>query len=379
MVSVVPYAIDPDRTEVERVAVAFAPRADSPSSAQLTWVAPVVMSAAADDDEERLQQRLSSFDYGFGEQEEVVAVEDLLEHRRVVLVAGPGMGKTTLLDRLATSQSESASAIANLRDFAPAAPDDPVEHAIARLLRVERGGDALPIEVLEGSGAKMLLDASDEVDDAFSDSLIPAVTAAAERWPEHTWIIASRPRDAVAALREQGFEVFRIMGSRRWARAYLETRSVPPERVRRAMLDGYGLGGLMTIPLFAERLADRLLDDDPEPPLPLDLLVGEQYAATAREAKRGLQHKEDLGIWMRSLAVALELRGRVSAAVDELDALPGPAGLSGVAARKRLVDASLLADETDVVAFPRRPLQEGLCARAILDTADPSRRSSASP
>jgi len=289
------------------------------------------------------------------------------------------MGKTTLLDRLATSQSESASAIANLRDFAPAAPDDPVEHAIARLLRVERGGDALPIEVLEGSGAKMLLDASDEVDDAFSDSLIPAVTAAAERWPEHTWIIASRPRDAVAALREQGFEVFRIMGSRRWARAYLETRSVPPERVRRAMLDGYGLGGLMTIPLFAERLADRLLDDDPEPPLPLDLLVGEQYAATAREAKRGLQHKEDLGIWMRSLAVALELRGRVSAAVDELDALPGPAGLSGVAARKRLVDASLLADETDVVAFPRRPLQEGLCARAILDTADPSRRSSASP
>jgi len=72
MVSVVPYAIDPDRTEVERVAVAFAPRADSPSSAQLTWVAPVVMSAAADDDEERLQQRLSSFDYGFGEQEEVV-------------------------------------------------------------------------------------------------------------------------------------------------------------------------------------------------------------------------------------------------------------------------------------------------------------------
>ena len=74
---------------------------------------------------------------------------------------------------------------------------------------------------------------------------------------------------------------------------------------------------------------------------------------------------------MCSLAVALELRGRTAATVDELAAVPAAGGLAGAEARRRLVDASLLADVPGVAAFPLKTLQEGLCADAILRSEDP--------
>jgi hypothetical protein len=57
-----------------------------------------------------------------------------------------------------------------------------------------------------------------------------------------------------------------------WAEQYLEARAVPKRRLDKAELGLYGLGDLLTVPLFAEKVADRLLDgaDVPEP---LDVLV----------------------------------------------------------------------------------------------------------
>jgi hypothetical protein len=137
------------------------------------------------------------------------------------------------------------------------------------------------------------------------------------------------------------------------------------------MLDGYGLGGLLGIPLFAARLADRLLQDSEEPLNPLRLLVEEQYAASAREARRDGKQQVDLSERMCILAVALELAGRSSAQVGELAQIPAPAGLGGEEARARLVDATLLADIPGIAAFPLKTLQEGLCADAILKAHGP--------
>jgi hypothetical protein len=184
-------------------------------------------------------------------------------------------------------------------------------------------------------------------------------------------VVTSRPTDAAAALVAEGFESFHILPSRRWARKYLETRSVPQDRVERAMLDGYGLGDLLGVPLFAERLADRLLDGEQDSASPLELLVDEQYSATRREARRHGQATADLSGWMRSLAVALELRGRSSASTDELAAVLGPGGLAASEVRRRLVEVALLADAPGLVAFPLKTLQEGLCAEAIVSAKDP--------
>lgn len=370
-VTVVDYRKDPERTEVERVAVAFAPRSSDTSEAGevLTWVSPVLMRVEGDD-EERLQQRLLGFDSPGGASRDVVSLPEVLEHQRVLFVAGPGMGKSTLLERLPPMVEPAPAATASLADFRPASEGDPRELAIARLLsRV--GESPAPLEMLDGPPGLVTLDGLDEVGEGESADVVQAVVAAAAAWPQHVWAVSSRPHAATAQLRDEGFAEVRLMSSRRWAERYLETRSVPPERIRHAMLDGYGLGDLMTIPLFAERLADRLLEDRTADPSPLELLIDEQYAATAREAERSTQRSADLGAWMQALAVALELRGRASADVAELETMPGPAGVSGRASRERLVKASVLADRPGVAAFPRKALQEGLCAQGILEASDP--------
>ncbi len=198
-----------------------------------------------------------------------------------------------------------------------------------------------------------------------------AIAAAASAWPDHCWVVTARPGGAAYALAGEDFAQFHILPSRRWARAYLETRSVPADRVERAMLDGYGLGDLLGVPLFAERLADRLLDNLEASFSPLELLVDEQYAATAREARRHGEERADLSDWLRSVAIALELRGRASAEAPELAAVRGPGGLAAEEARRRLVDVALLADVPGKAAFPLKTLQEGLCADAILKAEDP--------
>ena len=375
-VNVVVYEPDESHTLVERVAVALAPRAASSgedsagSRTQPTWVQPIMARSEACDDHERPQQRVTSFDYGWSGGEAVATPQDVLEAGRAIVIGAPGMGKTTLMDWLPAMVEGRSWARGNLCEFAPAREGAPPEEAIARILRVA-DGERIPIEVLRDGDGVLLLDGLDEVDDDLRDRAAGAITAAASRWSDHCWVVTSRPTVAAQTLSTEGFAAFHILPSRRWARRYLETRSVPQDRVEHAMLDGYGLGDLLGVPLFAERLADRLLDGVEVDFSPLELLVDEQYAATRREARRAGQEAGDLGGWLRSLAVALELRGRNSADLEELAAVLGPGDLAASEARGRLVEVTLLAEIPGKAAFPLKTLQEGLCANAIVTASDP--------
>jgi hypothetical protein len=356
-VTVVGYEADPDHTAVERVAVALAPRADH----ELTWVRPPLLRLGDGEDEERLRRRIMSFDYEWGDTDDIQGPEDVLSERRSLVVGGPGLGKTTLLEQLPEFDPGRAHAHAHLRDFRPSQPP---ERAIARQLR------GIPVEKLDTGGALLALDGLDEVDEEFEDDAVKAILGALDRWPDHTWIVASRPGRAADALATAGLPVFRLFASRRWARVYLRTRAVPADRVSRALLDGYGLGDLLSIPVFAKRLADRLLGDDHRDVTPLDLLVEEQYEAARREAERHRQAAANLAGWLRSVAIALDLRGRASAPTEELAELEGPGELSAREARRRLVEVSLLADVPGSTAFPAKTLQQGLVADAILRSRD---------
>lgn len=378
IVDVVSYREDARHTAAERVAIALAPRASEGAARgdarrRPTWVQPVLVRASPGDDSDSLRRRVVSFDFLSGD-DDLVAPEQLHEEPATVVVAGPGMGKSTLLEWLPFLSEEAPCARGDLRDFRLSPRGTPPEDAVARLLRPVGDDELLAVELLHEGELVMLLDGLDEVDEVdeeLREKAAAGVVAAATRWPQHRWIVASRPTVAAADLQAGGFAAVHILPSRRWARKYLDARAVPAIRVERAMLDGYGLGDLCGVPLFAERLADRLLDEDDELFLPLALLVDEQYEATAREARRHRHATTDLGDWLRSLAIGLELRGRTSARVEELAAVPGHDGLKAEEARRRLADVSLLSDAPGVAAFPLKPLQEGLCADAIVRAADP--------
>jgi hypothetical protein len=373
-VTIVGYESDRRHAMVERVTLALAPRAESRSDEPRgsrevpTTLQPILVQSATDEDHEQLQQKISGFDYGWSGSESITTPEAMIGVGRSLLIAGPGMGKTTFVEWLPTLTS-SPCARGSLKGFAPGRDDAPPEDAIARIL--DTGDGLIAREDLDGVEYALGIDGLDEVEDHLRDQAAAAVVAAVTRWPTHKWVVTSRPCAELQAFMEVEFASFHILPSRRWAKQYLEMRSVPQDRVERAMLDGYGLGDLLGIPLFAERLADRLLDDRDEDLSPLQLLVEEQYAATAKEARRTGQRRADLGKWMRMLAVAVELRGRSSAQVAELAQILGPDGLGGEQAQTRLVNATLLADIPGIAAFPLKTLQEGLCADAILKSADP--------
>jgi hypothetical protein len=372
LVTVVPYVKDGPRTQVERVCVAFAPRTgrrDDQHDA-VTWVHPVIFAVGPEDDAERLTQRLAAFDFGTSSREEHLSYEALGAERPALLIGAPGAGKTTTLERLA-GLDDRPTALGSLAAFKSSRGDDPPERAVTELL-LDDDGQRVAVDVLDGSPRRFCLDRLDEVAAGDRDAALEAIAAAVSRWPQHAWIVASRPTTVETALRELGFAVCRMMPSRRWAQRYLETRGVPPYRTRQALLDGYGLGELMRIPVFAERVADRLLDEDPGVLRPLSLLTETQDEATAREARRFGENAADLGGFLGDLAVALAARGLSSAPVAELGDLPTPPGVTRIAARERLVEASVLADEPGVAAFPHKTLQDALCARAILATGDPA-------
>lgn len=368
-VTVVRYERDAIHSAVERVALAFAPRTGSPQGAdRVTWVEPPLLRRIDEGTERRAEARMQAIEGGWGDADELARPRDLLAQGARLLVAGPGMGKTTLLERLLGEVDDRPVAFGRLRAFAPE-PDGAPEQAVWRLLE-RPDGEPLEVEALEQPGVVLLLDGLDEVREQYAAEAVRALAAAAIRWREGAWTVSSRPGQRATMLAAHGLQVLEIPASRAWARTYLQTRSVPQRRVEEAMLDGYGLGDLLRIPLFAARLADRLLDgDDSTPVSPLRMLVDEQYAATTREARRHYLRADELSAWLRALALGLELSGRVSASAAELAGVPSSAGIETV--RAALVDATLLADVPGQAELPAKTLQEGLCADVLLGADDP--------
>jgi SIR2-like protein len=373
-VKVASYVKDRAHTGVERAALALAPRSDDEAGPgdQVTTVRSVLAEFDPADGWEQVQRAASSFDLGTGFTT-VTDPAELLKLNRAVIVAGPGMGKTTLLRYLPSLADGRACGVARLADFHPAGDGvDPAE-PIWDLMREVGGDKRMRVEVLDGAPGVLMLDGLEEAGSRNAVAVVNAISAAYRERPQHCWIVTSRPALAAVGLAGTGFTCLGILASRKWARTYLETRGVPEHRIRRAMLDGYGLGDLLTIPQFAARLADRLLDEDDQRVFtPLDLLVAEQQSVAAREAQtRGLTTGL-LARWLRGIAAGLELRGLASAPVVDIAAVVADGPLAPQASRDVLVELSLLVDVPDIAAFQHKTLQEGIVARAVLDSSDPA-------
>lgn len=328
------------------------------------YVMPVLVPMRPDEELATLEYRLREVEQG---REPFVGLEQLAEPVRTLLVAGPGLGKTELLRLFARDDSQPPAVFADLTEL-PGLLDeegDPLR-AVTRLLGTARAGrPEVPRptpRALDGATLRFLLDSLDEVPALRRTDVAEAVVAAASHWEQHRWIVATRPDAEVLRLADADFRLFRILPSAAWARTYFEVSAVPPERVERATLQNPDLGTLLGIPLYAQVVAERLRAGEDPPGTAFELLSEAQRRAVEREAaKRGLD-SDELSHWMRCLAVGLELTGRGDAPVYELAEVPGIGLLGPLSVRERLVRASLLADLPGRAAFPRRTVQELLCA-----------------
>ena len=329
---------------------------------------------------EQLESKVLGAEHGWGEA--FVASDELVVAGRAVVLAAPGMGKTELARLLAREPKHSPSLLGSMRDLATALDDDAEEPARAvaqTLARGQAGVDETPavdLAALDQTSYLFLLDDLDELSSAKRLASVQAVAAAVERWPQHRWVVVSRPTPEVQTLQAVGFSSYRILPSQAWGEAYLRARGISSDQETWLRDHRPGFGAVLGIPLFAAGIADRLqraqqLAGD-LPATALELLVEIQREATEREARETGRDAQDLGVWLGRLAVGLELRGRTDADVTELATVPGSGDLEPLAIRERLVQASLLAELPGRASFARRTMQEALCAWAILRTSEPA-------
>jgi len=302
---------------------------------------------------------------------------DVLARRRAVVMAEPGMGKTQMLYHLGGIDPDRVAVVVKLTEVA-AQLDDDEERTLAAALARGRAvvDDVAPPnrEALDGNAYTLLFDALDEVGVDQREPVLALLIAVAERYPQHAMVVTTRVTDDVLALEAAGFEIFRIPRDGAWGRRYLEHRGIPDERVSELLADVQTVTDLVAVPQYAaligERLAQEPLEPIPATGFGLMIEVGVKDAVRREAANLGYS-ADQVYRWLRLLALSLELRGRVSATVDELAEIPGPEELRQPEARERLVERALLQDLPNVAALQTNAVQEALAADALLNMDDP--------
>jgi hypothetical protein len=384
-VTVATYGADPGHTFVEALTSVHARRSYATGTdADLidsrpppAYVEPALVREDKGEDLEDLQGKVWGAEGGWGEP--FVAPGDLIADGRALLSGQPGMGKTEALRQLARTYEDGESLVVSATVLASTLSDDEPDerglNALSQAISQGRAGRAATLapdlDGLARNSYLLLLDDFDLVAVDRRGAVAAAVLLACERWPQHRWVIAGRPSLEFALFSDAGFHGYRILPSESWGREYLVKRGVSDPDIGWLTDQQAGFGAVMGIPLFAAAAVDRLLGAGEAPGTPLDLLVDTQREAAGKEARRLGHSAADWWIWLRRLAVGLELRSRTEASSAELAAVPGRGGLEVEEIREPLVRASLLIELPDHAAFPRRTLQEALCASAILAGKDP--------
>lgn len=379
---VVPYPDTPDHRAVHQAALLLGPTNEpAPDNVAATAPHPVfhyepaaLLEVEPGADPSAVQAETLRADWGLGG--EWVTVAGLLDARRAAVTASPGMGKTQLL-RVAGREPRRAekALLCQLKEL-PGLLDDVEDprRAFARLVAGAEAFDpATPVpsrERLEEGAYVFLLDALDEVTPGRRPEVIDTVLAAAQRWPQHGYVVTTRPTVEALQLIRAGFRSFRIVPSAGWGNRYLQRRGVSEHSLAELRERAPTASNLVSIPTYAAAIGERLASGAELAERPIDLLLDPVRTLASNEAQRQGKPLAAYLAWLQRLAVGLELRGRNQATTAELAALPGPESEDAASTRERLVQAALLIDVPDRAEFPERTVQEGLCADALLGCTD---------
>jgi hypothetical protein len=385
-VSVDTFESDRGYQAVDQAALLIAPAAtvegrESLASVRDTaeyYLPPTLLPEDRERDRTQPDNRLMMAQLGFGD-DTTKSPGELLAARRAVVIAEPGMGKTQLLYHLGELERTRTALVLKVNELVgQLQPDDDPERVLAAGLaraRAFTNDVGRPTrDALDGNAYTFLFDALDEVAPERRADAVALLTALAERYPQHVIVVTSRVNDDVTALETAGFSVSRIPRDGAWGRRYLEQRGIPEQRIRQLYEDVQTIGDLLAVPQYAALIGQRLAHEPLEaiPTTGFELMIEVSVKdAVQREAENLGYSADQLYRWLRLLAVALELRGRLTASTEELAEIPGPDEFRGPEPRERLVERALLQDIPDLAALQTNAVQEALAADALLSMNDP--------
>jgi hypothetical protein len=303
-------------------------------------------------------------------------LEEMVDARRALLVGAPGRGKTWALRRLGELNA-GRTVFLDLRDLHPdtAAPERAFAKFVARAGEAFDEGTPVPsIEALREGSFIFLLDGLEEAALPDHAAVVESILAAVEHWPQHSYLVATRPTSEAQRLLDTGFTRFVVEGSEGWGSRYLRASGITSEQVEHLYEVAPTIGPQLAIPRYAARIAGELREESEGIALAsgaLERLVrGEQKNLEEAAQRLGLELSALLS-WARWLAAMIELRGETSATIEEIALLPAPEGHSSRATCEELVQVALLRDLPDRACFSAQVSQEALCADAILAGKDP--------
>lgn len=341
------------------------------------FLAPPLLDARPGEDHTKLDSRVLSAELGLGT-ERFSTPQDLLTAGRVLLDAPPGMGKTETL--IASGETAETGRSLLLRLPAIASQVGPGVEPLTAALRALRDAQAFDeqtprpsVENLDGGSYCFLFDAFDEVQLHRRADVLAAVEAFVDRFPQHTYIAATRPTIDATPFYDLGFARYVLVPSAPWGQRYLEHRSVPPDRTA-ALYDRLPTAReLLSVPVYASAIGARLVRDEDVPATPLALLTAAERDAILDDAEFYATGVHELFDYLQRLALVLQLRGSSEAPSTTLAEVTGKGVPETEDLRREMIERALLQDRDGIVAFPSRVMQEALCADALLSTDDPAR------
>lgn len=361
-----PRQIDPTEVITARATGVSAPFLDPP------LLGPKQLSNAGNNDP-AVTVMLAESRLGLGS---LANVREMADARRALLVGAPGRGKTMALRRLG-EENRGRAVRCDLRNFRPA-PEAP-ERGFARLVarECEAFDEVTPVpskEALREGSFVFLLDGLEEAAIEDHAAIVEAILSAIERWPQHSYVVATRPTSEAQRLLDIGFTKFVVEGTDGWGYRYLRACGITPEQIEHLYDVVPTIRSQLAIPRYAARIAAELHEETEG----VEISCGALERLTRGERKNLEDAAQRLGVeldelmdWARRLAVMIEMRGENSATIAEIAALPGPEGRDSGTACDELVQAALLQDLPDRARFSAQVSQEALCAEAILRSEDP--------
>lgn len=299
---------------------------------------------------------------------------DLDASTRLLLVAGPGYGKSRELREIA-ARADRPALYLRLSGVTPPPQGVPADVAFLSWMHAATAAQAnrsprLTETRLRDESFVVVLDGLDEVAAAQRPDVVTVLQAVVEAHPQHRWVIATRPVAEVGHFTDFDHRTFAPDPG--WVFRYAAGRGLDQVSVDEYLSGRSGVADLMEIPVFAVSVVDELTAGNQPPRTALELVLRLADARVERDP-RPLARPDALTSWLDRLALALALQGDtaidVAALVDSdlhagLELVPTPQFISELALR------SLVTDAAGVVAFPANVVQEARAARAVLQAGE---------